>query len=266
MQNIIRVLLLLLVMPIYLYGQKNGEAEMETDRPTRAQGPAVVPPAVLQIESGYNFQSDATDLADTKEKLYPTTLFRIGIFKNAELRLNTDYKKEKVLPHRDKAGNTISEEHGFTGVQIGTKVTIYKGNGVIPQVGILSQLTLRVGNKAFRPAQTAPEGWLLLSQQLTDKLQVQYNIGYRKQNEPLESGGEAVYAATGSYKLTDRLTGFAEVFGQKPKADKAEHGLDAGLLFQVLPNLQIDIIGGYGLNEEAPDYFAGGGVSWRIPQ
>ena len=38
-----------------------------------------------------------------------------------------------------------------------------------------------------------------------------------------------------------------------------------GMTFLVLPNLQLDVSAGKGLSREAPDWFAGAGVSFRLP-
>ena len=266
MKNFISIMMLLLVMPLSLFAQESESEEFDSDRPSRAQGTIIVPTATVQIESGFEFQKDETSFTDKKEYLYPTTLVRIGILKNAELRINADYKKEKNQVMNGSAGDTKEVTEGFTEVQVGTKVKLYEGDGLIPQIGILGQVTLPVGNESLRPPHAAPEGRLLFTSKFSEKFDLQYNVGYSKQKEEEEFRGETLYAVTGNLKLTDKLTYFAEVFGQKPKADKAEHGVDTGFLLKLLPNLQLDVIGAYGLNEEAPDYFAGGGVTWRIPR
>jgi hypothetical protein len=261
-------LLLLTGRPLYLLAQQKPKdrEELETDRPTRGQGPTAVPQGTMQIETGYKFQQEETPLTHQKEYVYPTTLLRIGILKKMELRVNADYKKEKTRDLTGMSGGTTAIEQGFSDVQVGAKVTLYRGSGAIPRVGMLGNVTLPVGNEANRPPHAAPEGSLLFSNKLSDKLELQYNAGYRKQKDQEEYRGEAIYAVSGNLKVTDKLTWFAEIFGQKPNHDKAAHAGDTGFMFKLLPDLQLDVIGSVGLNNEAPDYYAGGGVTWRIPR
>ncbi|GEO06962.1 hypothetical protein AAE02nite_46260 [Adhaeribacter aerolatus] len=251
----------LLGTPLFLFAQES--EELNTDRPTRAQSPAVIPRGTLQIETGFEFQKKHSEAGDQKEYLDPTTLIRIGILKKMELRLNADLKKERT---EALAGAESKNKLGFNDVMVGAKVQLYEGKGAIPQVSFLGNVTLPVGDKEFRPPHAAPEGRLLFSSALSDKVELQYNLGYRKHRDHEEYRGEALYAVTGDLKLTDKLTYFAEIAGQKPHLGKAEHLADMGFLFKLLPNLQLDVIGALGLNEEAPDYFAGGGITWRIPR
>ncbi|KAA5538838.1 transporter [Adhaeribacter rhizoryzae] len=268
MKKLVAVCLVFLYGPIYSFAQNGNLPELESDRPTRSQGAAVVPMGTLQIESGLELLKAHDEFGDQKEYLDPTTLIRIGILKNAELRLNADLKKERAhVLSNPGSGNTPEEvKQGFSDIMVGTKVKLFGGKGAIPQVSILGSVTLPFGNKSFRPPHVAPEGRVLFSNKFSEKFEVQYNVGYRKHRDHEAYGGEALYAVTGNLKLTDKFIWFAEVFGQKPKAEEAEHGIDTGLEFKLLPNLQLDIIGAIGLNEQAPDYIVGGGISWRIPR
>ena len=48
------------------------------------------------------------------------------------------------------------------------------------------------------------------------------------------------------------------------RADR--HLLDAGATFLMIPNVQLDASGGIGLNSAAEDWFAGVGLSVRVPR
>lgn len=267
MKKIVAILFFALTVPLYLMAQNTGGevTELQTDRPTRAQGASVVPRPTVQIETGFEYQKDETGMLKQKELLYPEMLIRIGILKNAELRINAAYKqkREKYLPEVTRATSIIS---GFSEVQVGAKVIVFKGGGALPQIGVLGNLTLPAGTKEFRPPHIAPEGRLLINSQLTDKIELNYNVGYRKRQEADTYQNQALYAVTGTLELTDKLKYFVEVFGQKPKADKAEHQLDTGFMFKIISNLQVDLIGGTHINETTPDAFVGGGLTWRLPR
>jgi len=61
---------------------------------------------------------------------------------------------------------------------------------------------------------------------------------------------------------------FVEVFGEVPmSADGGPvHLLDAGVTYLVRPHVQLDLAAGVGLSDDAPDWFAGMGVSLRFPR
>ena len=45
-----------------------------------------------------------------------------------------------------------------------------------------------------------------------------------------------------------------------------ETALNGGMTWQPRPNVQLDVSGGFGLSDAAPDWFAGVGVSVRLPR
>ena len=68
--------------------------------------------------------------------------------------------------------------------------------------------------------------------------------------------------------LAPRWGAFVELFGDLPASDPvpATHSVDGGLTFLFSPRLQADLFGGVGLNDAAPDWFVGVGVSLRVPR
>jgi len=240
--------------------------ELNSDRPDRTQGPSIVPTRTLQIETGLQYQKDKSNDLPTKAYLYPETLIRIGLLKWAELRLSAEYKKENQQMRISSLENRMISERGFNNVQVGTKLNFYEGKGAIPAIGFQGNITLPWGNESFRPTHVAPEGALLFSNKITEKVDLQYNIGYGKQQSNDEYLGQAYYAISANLKLTDKLQGYGEFFAQKAIASPAENNVDIGLLVLLLPNLQFDVEAGAGVSEAAPDYFVGSGLTWRLPR
>jgi hypothetical protein len=265
MRKAFLLVLLTGLAPAWLRAQSQ-EPELNTDRPSFTQSPTVVPRGTLQIEAGLQYQQSKSDQFKTKEYLYPEALFRVGLLDWAELRLHTDYKKEHQHPLGVGTEPAEPDERGFEQVQLGAKLHLYDGKGAIPAIGFLGNVTLPVGPEEFRPPHAAPEGWLLFENKLSEKVELEYNAGYRKRKDQEEYRGEAIYSVSGNVELTDKLTVFGEFFGLKPKAAAAENTVDAGLMLLLRPNLQWDLIGGAGVSQEAPQWFAGTGLTWRIPR
>jgi hypothetical protein len=263
MRKAFLLVLLTGLVPSCLMAQSQ-EPELNTDRPSFSQSPVVVPRGTLQIETGLQYQHSKSGQIKTKEYLYPEALFRVGMLKRAELRLHAGYKKEHQ--HREGAGPALPDAKGFEQVQVGTKVHLYGGSGPVPAIGLLAQVTLPVGQKAFRPPHAGPEGWLLFESALSEKVKLEYNAGYRKRLDQEEYRGEAIYAVAANVELTDKFSFFLEFFGLKPKAASPENTVDAGVMVKLRPNLQWDLTGGAGLSQQAPQLLAGTGLSWRIPR
>lgn len=66
----------------YAFGQ-----ELVTDRPDQTESSVTVPKGSLQIESGFLLGYSEENRFSTRDLLLPTTLFRIGLTNNLELRI-----------------------------------------------------------------------------------------------------------------------------------------------------------------------------------
>jgi hypothetical protein len=266
MKKAFLLVLLTGLVPLGLVAQSQ-EPELNTDRPSFSQSPVVVPRGAWQLESGLQYQQSESGAIQTKEYIYPDALLRLGILEWAELRLHADYKKE----HQHRQGGPGPEqpapdERGFEQVQVGAKIHLYDGKGALPAIGVLGNVTLPVGQPGFRPPHAAPEGWLLFENKVSEKVDLEYNVGYRKRKEQEEYRGEAVYAVAATAALTDKFAFFVEFYGMKAKAAAPANTVDAGILVKLRPNLQWDLNGGTGLSQQAPQLFVTTGLTWRIPR
>lgn len=98
---------------------------------------------------------------------------------------------------------------------------------------------------------------------LSDRFSLGYNLG-------VEWNGESAvpsyfYSIALGSGITDKLGMFIESYGLILKESEGEHLLDMGFTYLMLPNLQLDISGGIGLNDESIDNFISAGLSLRLP-
>ena len=260
------ILILSILFPLVGMAQSgSAPEELDSDRPNKTQSPHVIPKGTVQIETGLQYEKDKKDRLVLKDYFYPEALVRIGVLSFAELRVSGEYMKE----HYEYDGESMApmpDEKGFNDVQVGAKFTLYKGKGLIPEIGFLGNVTLPVGNKSLRPVHAAPEGDLLFRSKISEKIELQYNVGYRKQREEEENLGESFYSISGNLKLTDKFDYFLEFFAQKPNGQAAENTVDTGIMYKILPNLRVDAIAGVGVSKAAPNVFLGTGLTWRIPR
>ncbi|GAB2541732.1 transporter [Rufibacter soli] len=236
--------------------------EFETDRADRTDASSLVPRGYFQLETGFQFLKSKQEGLENRQWLYPQALFRTGILKAAELRLEATYRTEEY-----RAGKALlQQDKGLSTVRVGTKVKAIGSQGARPEVSVLAMLELPLAKDAFEPSKVAPEIKLLFTNNLTDKWRLQYNAGFRREPEEGEMENKVLFSASLGGKLSEKLTLFAEFAGEKPKGSSTENVVDTGFQYLLLPNLQLDAIVGKGVSSQAPDLFMGGGLSVRLPK
>ncbi|TXK49869.1 transporter [Pontibacter qinzhouensis] len=229
--------------------------EMKTDRPDQTESSSIVPRRTVQLETGFFFQKDTQGDTELKSHAYPTALLRVGVLKNVELLFLAAYR-DSVIQKNDRR-----KLQGMGPLSVGAKVKLWNESGWRPEAALLFRVLLPTGNRQFRPANPEPHMRLNLSHQLTDKMELAYNLVHGWADGYSVPG----YTASLSYEVHDKISVFGEVFGSKEEGEKAGHQADAGILFLVLPNLQLDVAVGTRLNAAAPDYFVTSGISVRLP-
>jgi len=187
-------------------------------------------------------------------------LLRYGLFENFELRLGLEYLGETVEFKNTGSGNTKS---GLSPLFTGFKVKISEEDRWKPEVAILGGLVLPfTTNEDFKPEYTAADIRLAFSNTFSERLSLGYNLGI------VWDGETAIpsyfYSVSLGAGITDRLGMFIESYGLIPDKGEAEHLLDAGLTFLLLPNLQFDVSGGIGI-QNSIDRFISSGLTYRLP-
>jgi hypothetical protein len=229
------------------------QEKIDADRPDQSQGPAVVPRGLVQLEAGYLYQRHDPR---TLTHAYPTGLLRFGLLDGVELRVQGAVK--------DSVIENGTERHikGWGPLSFGTKVRLWEGSGWRPEAAIMAMLALPVASEVFKPDNPEPQFNLAFRNELSEKTDLTYNLGYGW------TGGDPVraYGANITRELTDKFTLYLEAFGSKGKGETAEHQADIGLLYLLLPNVQLDVAYGRRVNRAAPHRFVGAGLAVRLPR
>ena len=95
--------------------QTNELPDISADRPGMSTNPFIAPSKKIQIETGFSYENDKRENLFQETTLYNSALFRYGLNKNSEIRLQTDYAKVKT--------DSISIT-GFNPLTVGTKLLI----------------------------------------------------------------------------------------------------------------------------------------------
>jgi hypothetical protein len=227
------------------------------DRPGQTNPPNIVPLGIFQLETGFSRESSKTDDILTTNFLYNTSLIRLGLLENCELRLIFEYAGTKI----DSFAQS-STVNGFNPISIGTKLAVCPENGIIPQTSFNVSVTLpNFGKQEFRPPNLAPSFFLLMQNTLSDRYSLGYNIGLRW--DGYQPNVTAAYSVSLSITILESLNIFTECYGFSMVKSANDYYGDFGCAYLINNNLQLDISGGVGLNAVASDSFVAFGLSWK---
>ena len=233
-------------------GQDSGLEELVTDRPDFTESAVVVPRGSFQVEGGLTWERSADDIRTASG---PELLIRWGLIRRMELRIG--------LPDYVDLRNNENES-GFGDSSIGTKLELGPIGGGWGLASIVS-VSLPTGDAGFSSDDWDPAlliaaardlggAWSLGSQVFAESVT---RVGDRE----FVWGGTVVFGATvGSQSATG---GFLELAATFPEEGIASVSIHHGYTHLLTETLQLDIHGGAGLTESAPDLFIGAGMSFR---
>jgi hypothetical protein len=247
------------------------EGPLGTDRPGFADTTAVMPRGHVQLELGYTFTSDNENTDTSWDHSVAQSNLRIGVLDNLEFRTlwsgfsmtESEFDTESARTGRRYRAN--DHDDGAGDMTFGLRTQLLKNDGWVPDLSLLVNLSAPVGTSSKTSGDVVPDVRLAYGWALTDKLRL-YGVGIAAANV---SDGDRFFQASGSaglsYALTDRLGAFIEYYGIFPagKDEDCAHNADGGFSFLITDNCQLDFSAGIGLNEQAPDYFVGMGISFR---
>lgn len=224
--------------------------EMVTDRPDATESSSVVKPGYVQAELGWIF----TDRGGGTNTEFPQTLIRVGVVHRVELRLGW-------------SGYTASDAADGAGDgELGVKVYLAEEQGLFPETALLAALSIPWGDGEISSHAVDPSFRFAFSHTLSERFSLGYNLGAEWTTENDSTLSSFVYTTALGIGLTDSWGAFIELFGDVGlSAPTTAHSFDGGITYLLRENLQLDVMVGVGLSEDAEDWFAGTGVSYRFP-
>ena len=239
------------------------ETPIVTDRPTDSASPLVLPKGTFQIEAGYKFTRLKDDSGRTDVQLFPDLLSRFSINDKFEARLTVS-----GWNFRDESTGKVD---GFADINLGTKIALAEERGRKPQMGLLVDVSLPVGNSDFTSDYVIPKVLFLGGSSLTDRIALTYNVGpsyvTSEDADGKRSEWDLNYAVALSGTAGGKISLFGEVYGAFAFGESLpnRHNFQAGATILLTPTLQIDFRGGFGMVANEPDWLVGAGISFRLP-
>jgi hypothetical protein len=240
-----------------------------TDRPDQTESSAVVAAGLVQVEAGWTHIETGDSNGDATLDGFGETLVRVGLGKRIELRVG--FAGFRVVEPGGTGGGEEKED-GFGGAALGLKAGLVEERGARPRIALIAGTTIPGGQGLFSNDEADPFLRVAASNTLSERLTLGYNLGAAWLTVEDEAGDEdtlSVLLGTVSLGIsaTQRVGFFVELFGESGlSADGDFTAADAGVTWLVLGNLQLDASGGVGLSDSAMDWFAGLGVSFRLPR
>ena len=239
--------LILCFLSINIYAQD----AIDTDRPDQTESPVVVNKKWFQIEHGFAIERE------NKFSTYgSSTLFRFGLLKKIELRLETDFIH---TPSTNFSPATTELQP----ISIGTKIALWEEKKWIPKTSLIVHAGIPfLAARSFKNFNTQPGIILTFQNNLSQTISWAYNAGIEWDGE--NSSPYYVYTFSNGINLSKKLYGFVELFGSFNKTNTPQHNVDAGFSFLVNNNCKIDISAVAGLTKSAPDWSIAIGGSIRF--
>lgn len=236
--------------------QEDGLGPLITDRPDATEAPSTIPRGYLQVETGSFYTRNNDDGEKFEKFTYNTSLLRLGILDNLELRLGWDF----VESNYENRNTTLS---GFNPMLLGTKIAIAKEKNGWPEMGFMGHIYLPFfAGSDFKPETTNVDFRFAFSHNFSKRSNLSYNLGMAWGNDSPEA--RYVYTLAYGYAVTAKFGMYAELYGDLPENSVANHYWDAGVTYLVSNNVQLDATVGSGITK-GQEILLSGGISFRLP-
>ena len=237
---------------VLLISKATFSQEIITDRPDQTESSTTVPKQSLQIETGTQFSTKDDQLNTEKQLLLPTSLFRIGLTENVELRLLSQLE---FYQERRDTNSFI----GLSDLEIGTKIQLFKKKGSWIEIAFLSHLVLPVGTIGLTNKKIGTINKLSISHELNKKSTIGYNIGYDYFGE---NNGDLTYSIAYGFNISEKTSIYIESFGKINNFIQNETNIDLGFCYLIKANIQYDFSFSIGITQRMN--YISTGLSWLI--
>jgi hypothetical protein len=245
-------------------GEPEEEDEIETDRDSFTPATTLAGCGRVIVEAAHTFVDNRT-VPETHS--FPELLVRYGASDWLELRIGWNYEVGGAgspvsgnVPDDFEEGDELEREHRLL---YGVKAWMTEQEGWRPESVVILQGFTPTGGEATDTQLAASYvfGWALPNRWVWDSA-IRYSTG------SLEEDRFDVWAPSTVLKIPvgERWKVHAEYFGvfTSNRADETvQQFASPGAHYLVTSNLEIGVRVGWGLNDEAPNFFSNAGLGWR---
>lgn len=257
--------------------REDPDGPINTDRPTFTPANTVVPPGRLQFESGFTYNRQQSPSSTNNLYDLPEIAMRYGLMDRVEFRMF--WEGPTFAPSPSSGRPRANRLGGTSDTEIGFKWQLFEGDKDrrwIPTTALITSMTAPTGGTSPLSSGVAePYVNLMYGWSLSEKLTLAGSTGYlglRQQPDlaaRLAADNYQRYhqSLVAFYAAGKRTTLFYEwyvIMYTNAPSNLPLHYMDGGLLYQLTPNIQLDIRAGFGLSGRPDDFFTGTGLSFRF--
>ena len=223
---------------------------IQADRPDFTNGPDPVPVHAAQIEMGWAQEHAASDRRDS----YGLAVLRWGIAQRMELR--------GEIPSwlRGEPGPRL--DSGFGDAGFGAKFLLSEGRGPAPRLGLIADVDLPSGSKAFKSSGAGYNATLAAEHDF-GILDASANVLLGNDDETGEREWTTGASLSLGFAPLRKLDAFAEWYVVASQQSSPQNVLDAGGTVPVGKYFLVDASAGTGVGGGDSPWFVGAGGTWR---
>jgi hypothetical protein len=246
-------------------GEAAERAELETDRDAFTPSTSTVGRRLAVFETSYSFIDNRT-VAETHS--LPETLLRYGVNDWFELRAGWNYEVggtgDIVSGSEGGEGNEAGGIERESQLLYGAKISLTDQRGFIPRSALILQ--------GYTPTSgTAPAtdvvvayafGW-----ELRNKWRLESSLRYGTEHAEHDEFNQWAPSVIMRVPLTERWNVHAEYFGIYSQGSEREFSrafFSPGTHYLLTENLELGVRVGWGLTNDAPNFFSNIGLGWRF--
>lgn len=226
-----------------------------SDRPGQSNSPYTVGKMVFQLQTGLQVGGGNADNYKRNDLEIPAFI-RFGI--TDKIEVNTLWGLRNTTTERF---NQEFKSSGFNMANFGLRFNIFKETEKVPALGFEFTYKTKMVGEDFKPDYASTRFNIMASKGFSDLIGLTANLG-----TDFDGYGDApagFYTLNLVLTVTDELSVFFENYSFF-NGDYFDTYFDFGGGYLLNNNLQLDLSGGFGYNDDIFDYFISGGVSYRI--
>ncbi|MDX1531653.1 MAG: transporter [Rhodothermales bacterium] len=229
-------------------------APIATSRPSFSTGSGTVAPGTVQVEGGYTY----SDGNGARQHVLGELFLRYGLGPGLEARLSAG-----SYVWSDRRGRTRS---GFSDPAVGVKVRLVEpapSPGLSrPGAALSLGTTLPLGEEPIGDSRAQPSARLSLDWSLSERTGLAVNARYAFLNSE-ENADEFAASALLGRSLWGTGSLYVEGYGLFRPGLLDEGYAEAGFLYRLSSDAQLDARLGAGLTDASADFYVGVGAAWR---
>ena len=221
------------------------------------ESPTSTTKGTVQIEIASLYESFKEGNSTSSKQNLGSFLILYGLSDRLEARLGMDHQQEFVRIIREREKGSL---HGFSPLVAGLGWDILSEKKFWPQFSLVTNISIpNTGGEEFKTNQLETVFKFVFNHTLSKKTSLLYNFGVA-----LGAEGSYLYSMAYYTNFTNNFGVYAEISGDFPRASRGNHFWDAGLFYQLTPNIQLEGIIGTGIATDQ-DIYLNGRVTITFP-